>query len=562
VSAFFGSNKGEVITPESVSRSVGVVGFPRKPSSAFDLIFAGGGNDVVAGGGGDDVAFLGRGNDRFIWNPGDGSDIVSGDQGLDTLEFNGSAAAETIRLDAKCGLGKLTRDVGNIEMTLNSVERVEIAAGGAADRIIVGEIAKTDVREIAIDLAGVPGETGGDGFIDRVQLQASQKSDSIEVVGDGASLAVVGLPAMVTIENAEAADELTIVGLGGNDTINASTLTAGSVKLTMDGGDGEDTLFGSAGVDTLLGGNGDDVVDGERGDDYASLGAGNDEFIWDPGDGSDIVDGGTGADRMTFNGAGADEIMSIIADGNSAVLSRDVGNIRMDTVRLERFEVTARGGEDFVLVNDMTGTNLREVAIDLAGNPGQGDGNVDEVHIEGSDSADHITVSGSASQFSVDGASVYVSVTNAEAPNDTVVIETDGGNDVIDASAVEVGAAMMRLGGGAGDDVITGGATDDVIVGDDGNDILNGGSGNDSIAGGDGDDLFIASAEGELEITDFVAGQGSEDRIDLSAFDLDFDWLVANTSDVDGSAIIDLGGRHLTLQGVSSSSLHQDDFLL
>jgi hypothetical protein len=42
----------------------------------------------------------------------------------------------------------------------------------------------------------------------------------------------------------------------------------------------------------------------------------------------------------------------------------------------------------------------------------------------------------------------------------------------------------------------------------------------------------------------------------------DFAWVVAHASDVDGNAVLDLGGEHVTLENVSVASLHSDDFLL
>ena len=38
----------------------------------------------------------------------------------------------------------------------------------------------------------------------------------------------------------EATDQLVVNGLGGNDTISAATLVAGAVKLTIDGGAGDE----------------------------------------------------------------------------------------------------------------------------------------------------------------------------------------------------------------------------------------------------------------------------------------------------------------------------------
>ena len=43
-----------------------------------DMLLGGDGDDIVTGGRGNDVALLGSGNDLFVWNPGDGSDVVEG----------------------------------------------------------------------------------------------------------------------------------------------------------------------------------------------------------------------------------------------------------------------------------------------------------------------------------------------------------------------------------------------------------------------------------------------------------------------------------------------------
>ena len=123
--------------------------------------------------------------------------------------------------------------------------------------------------------------------------------DQVVVAGSGTSVSVTGLSAQVTIDGAEGAnDSLVINALGGNDTINASALAAGVIKLTIDGGDGNDTITGSDGADTLIGGDGNDVVTGGRGNDVALLGDGNDTFIWNPGDGSDTVEGQGGNDTL------------------------------------------------------------------------------------------------------------------------------------------------------------------------------------------------------------------------------------------------------------------------
>src|SRR5204863_3986014 len=56
-------------------------------SPGDDMLFGGDGEDGVDGNGGNDSAFLGAGEDTFVWDPGDGSDIVEGQAGADTLIF-------------------------------------------------------------------------------------------------------------------------------------------------------------------------------------------------------------------------------------------------------------------------------------------------------------------------------------------------------------------------------------------------------------------------------------------------------------------------------------------
>ena len=75
---------------------------------------------------------------------------------------------------------------------------------------------------------------------------------------------------------------------GGNDTFSATGNLAALIKITVDGGAGDDTILGSNGIDKLLGGDGDDFIDGQQGNDVIFLGAGNDVMQWDPGDGCDV----------------------------------------------------------------------------------------------------------------------------------------------------------------------------------------------------------------------------------------------------------------------------------
>ena len=119
------------------------------------------------------------------------------------------------------------------------------------------------------------------------------------------------------------------------------------------------------------------------------MGAGNDTFVWNPGDGSDIVEGQGGSDTLQFNGANINENIDLSANGSRLRLFRDVGNVTMDVNGVEQVNVTALGGADTITVNDLTGTDVTHVNIDL-GSPagsGTGDGPADTVIVNGTAAA-------------------------------------------------------------------------------------------------------------------------------------------------------------------------------
>jgi Ca2+-binding RTX toxin-like protein len=227
-----------------------------------DTLLGGSGNDFVDGNQGSDTANLGAGDDVFGWDPGDGSDIVNGSTGTDTLQFNASNAGEAIDLSASAGHAILTRNIGTVSMDLDNLEVANLRMLGGADTLNVHDLGGTDVKQVHIDLAGSLG--GGDGANDVVTIDGTSRADKITLSLDNGALVVDGLAAQVVISNFEIGDTIRILGLGGDDTIDASALPVGA-SIVLDGGDGDDVLIG-AGNDVLVGGPGVDVLDGGLGD--------------------------------------------------------------------------------------------------------------------------------------------------------------------------------------------------------------------------------------------------------------------------------------------------------
>src|SRR5207342_3688427 len=87
-----------------------------------------------------------------------------------------------------------------------------------------------------------------------------------------------------------------------------------------------------------------------------------------------VVEGQAGTDTLVFNGANVGEKVDISANGSRVRLSRDVAAITMDLNGIEHIQFNALGGADNITVNDLTGTDVQQVAIDLSATPGSGQG--------------------------------------------------------------------------------------------------------------------------------------------------------------------------------------------
>jgi Ca2+-binding RTX toxin-like protein len=270
------------------------------------------------------------------------------------------------------------------------------------------------------------------------------------------------------------------------------------MKLTLDGGAGNDSILGSGGADRLIGGDGDDFVDGNRGDDVALLGASNDLFQWDPGDGSDVVKGQAGLDTLLFNGANISENINISANGGRARFFRDVASVTINLNDVEHIDFNALGGTDNIVVNDMTGTDVKQVSVNLASTPGGsgGDGQVDTIVINATSGDDVISVVNNNGIITVSRLAAQITILNFEA-TDRLVINGLAGDDVIEASGLD--GMLFTANGGDGDDI---------LIGSKGNDVLNGGAGDDVLLGGPGVDVLDGGPGDNIVIQSLIAGAG------------------------------------------------------
>ncbi|WP_217283812.1 beta strand repeat-containing protein [Pseudaquabacterium terrae] len=521
-------------------------------SQGADTVLGGDGNDFVFGDNGNDLALMGAGADVFQWNPGDGNDTIEGQAGTDTMLFFGANIAESIDITANGGRVRFNRDVANVTMDTDDVESIDFRALGGADNIVVGDLSGTDATLIGIDLRGPNG--GGDGAADTVTVNGSQADNTITVAGNAGGVSVSGLQAQVNMLSPEAAnDRLVVNGLGGDDVINASSLAADGMQLTLNGGLGDDLLIGSQGGDLFNGGDGNDV---------ALMGAGDDLFVWNPGDDNDTLEGQAGKDTLLFNGSNAAEQVTISANGGRALLLRDIANVLMDMNDVETLQFNALGGADRIVVNDMSGTDLQQVRINLSGvlNGTTTDAAADSVTVQGTAGNDVITLSLRNGSLVVSGLATEVVIDNFEIDNDRITINGLGGNDVIDASQINAAALQLTVDAGDGNDIVVGGNGADTLAGGAGNDVLLGGPGTDVLDGGTGDNIVIQGGSGTFSAQAVATqtGNAGDDQLVVSrnaAGQILFNGAPAGSASVANTALV----RAFGLEGNDTLTFNEAD---
>jgi Ca2+-binding RTX toxin-like protein len=459
-------------------------------------LFGGVGNDTLTGGSGRDQLFGQTGNDTLL-----------GRGGVDLL-FGGSEN------DAITG----------------GDDDDQVFGQSGTDRMIWNPGDDTDLDE------------GGDG-VDTVEVNGGNGAEQFTATANGTRVRFDRLnPAPFAIDIGTS-EKLTVNANGGDDSFSATGNLAALIEITVDGGAGNDTLLGSNGVDLLLGGDGNDFADGQQGNDVALLGAGGDTFQWDPGDGSDVVEGQNGTDAMIFNGSNVGENMDVSANGQRVRFFRNVANITMDLNDVESIAAKTLGGADNLTVNDLSGTDVVNVAADLAASAGGDDGQPDNVIANATNGDDVASVIGAGPNVQLSGLPARISVSGAVAGSDRVTVNALAGSDVVDATGLAATSALLSLDGGDGDDVLLGGAGNDTLLGGAGDDVLIGGPGNDTIDGGPGDNVVLDSFAANAVTSATAVGKK---------------WLTTHARTVKGKTVLRVDGKKRKLPRADLVRLARD----
>jgi Ca2+-binding RTX toxin-like protein len=453
-------------------------------------IYGGSGADTLDGGAGDD------------WLKGDsGNDLINGGAGNDRVGYDGNGLSG-VSVSLINGSGVVTGGLGTD--TLTSIENItgsyfdDVISIG--DTSIGGSIEGRAGNDILTGGNGnnyITGGSGGDTIDGGVGIDTANYSS--ETYDNAGPLLVTGRGVVVNLTAGLATDNW-----GNQDVLRNIEQVIGSQyddsmvgdinNNSLFGGLGNDAISGLSGNDNLTGQEGNDSLDGGEGDDFLIGGAGNDTII-----------GGGGKDTASFTGAASGVSLSLVngsgvatgGDGTDSLIGIEgiQGSYFSDFISLG--DSDSNGGSIF-------GNGGNDTLVGGAGFQNLYGGSGDD-SIDGGAGNDQVNYSqevydNNGSVF-LTGRGVTVNLVAGTATDNWGNLDVLRNIEHISGSQYDdslVGDGNDNsLYGGSGADIVNGGAGRDNLNGDAGNDTINGGEGNDWLDGGSGNDSLLGGASGD-----------------------------------------------------------------
>jgi Ca2+-binding RTX toxin-like protein len=287
-------------------------------------------DDILSGGTGNDSLSGGNGNDTYLFNLGDGQDVL--------LDYDSSGLANSDKLQFGAGITpgstQMNRVGSDLVLSINETDKVTLQNYFSSASYRIETIAFADGT--TWDLPSVMSQliytgTSGNDYLSGLAGYANRINGG---VGND------------NITGADGADYL--IGAAGNDSLN--------------GGIGNDILQGGADIDILVDTAGNNLLDGGAGGDSITGGSGNEFFIG--GTGNDTINTGSGSDVIAFNQGDGQDIISV-STGKDNTLSLGGGIAYADLVFSKNGNdlLLGAGSSDQILFKDWyANTNNHSIA--------------------------------------------------------------------------------------------------------------------------------------------------------------------------------------------------------
>ncbi|MEG4312256.1 MULTISPECIES: calcium-binding protein [unclassified Microcoleus] len=539
--------------------AAGGADFVRTSTLGGSLIFGQGDNDTLISVGPNDTLYGGddedsirsqrtpalllgdRGNDTIVAEAratlygGEGEDFVQGtveanlmfgNEGADTMlggaqrgdSLYGGKDNDAIGFFIAGGGNNLSLE-GGLAIGFAGNEGSNFLRGDLGDDLVVG----INVRD---SLYGGKGNDTLRGVASNSYLSGDDDNDTLVITNSTQSSPFTTDVITIGIERT------TLIGGGGDDSLNGAIGDFGGGRNFFDGGEGNDTINVFAFSDTALGGEGDDFIRSASVPDVISSVGARSSF---PGfAGRNLLDGGVGND--TIVAAFATDTM-IGGEGNdslSGTFTNAAGGDGNDTINATA-AIFAGTGTDLITLEGGLGndsligytnpTTSSSFTVTNLMNGGVGSdtiifgSNRDRLigNLEGND---FISYASTVEFTGINALTAPNLITDTlgsnfiTGGNSTDVITTGSGDDILFGDFSNTTFGDDTLNSGAGNDTLLGGFGNDYLIGGDGNDSLGGGPGADTLIGGSGNDSFYYNNSGEGavgtnvdQIGDFTVGQ-------------------------------------------------------
>ena len=399
-------------------------------------------DDVIDGGAGNDVLVGSGGSDTYLWNRGDGNDLIIDETPFYQIDYGYS---DILKFGSGIAIADVavSRPAGNYDLVLT----VSGADGG--------QITVVDYF--------------------RGMLESNEYSVELLQFDDG------------TTWDKQTIFNLSLEGL------------ASDVNDVIQGTPGADVIDGGIGDDSITGGSGDDTLIGGAGNDFLQGYSGSDAYVFGASFGQDEIDdgGSSNGDRIVFtDGIAADFTFRLSSADERHLIIESVDS--EDSLLVKYYEHSYGRIETYEFSDgvEITWEEIGDIAETSVFAPNPTTGTLDADTLTGTDLGDRLfgltgddqLVLGAGNDIGYGG----IGDDTIDGGSGRDVLFGSDGNDALDAGdgddIVYGGTGQDYLLGGAGNDVLDGGLQDDTLDGGAGDDELKGGAGGDNLSGGAGDD--------------------------------------------------------------------------
>ena len=286
-------------------------------------IYSTNGNNILHNAPGNNVVYLNNGSNTFLWNIGDGMDILRFDDcntgGKCSIKFGPGISAEDLYFST---IGKNGVDWDYTDLKIS-------VKGNENQGIILDE------------------------FFDKKVINRLEKI----IFDNGDELALTDI-------------KIHTASFNGSDYNDIIHYTDGI--YASHGYEGNDEMHGGDSEDQLDGGNGDDYLYGYKSNDFLVGGAGDDTYIWNLGDGMDTIsdtDDNIG-DTISFGSGITFEDLKFIGDfdGLRIIIKNDETQgifIRNQMQYGDVRSLDEKAGIEYLKFNDGSTVNIKEIGLNL-----------------------------------------------------------------------------------------------------------------------------------------------------------------------------------------------------